>query len=232
MAAPTREEIIEFNKSKLGTKEYWEEIYARDKQAFDETKDPGDVWFGQQYVDKMLRIVDALPGVTKHSRIVDLGTGNGHTLVEFAKEGGFTALVGTDYSAEAVALASAYVQEEQLAEQIHLVQDDVLDSRLERHSFHVVLDKGTFDAIMLSADREQAQSKYIETVYALLLDDGSPSFLVISSCNFTQAELQAIFDSHFTFRLAAKYSGFTFGGVEGFKASTVCFEKRPTPLVS
>jgi EEF1A lysine methyltransferase 2 len=227
--------IVEFAKSKLGTKQYWDDIYARDLAEFNASKDAGDVWFGQQYVDKMLRIVEALPGVDHRSPIVDIGTGNGHSLVEFAKHG-FSALVGTDYSHEAVALAVAYVQDEQVEDKVRVVRDDVLDSKLERAKYHVVLDKGTFDAIMLNPDgsQEKARSQYIDTVYYVLRPTidangvATPAYLVISSCNYTQDELTALFvaSDKFVFRSAAKYSGFRFGGVEGFKACTVCFEKK------
>ncbi len=103
----------------------------------------------------------------------------------------------------------------------------------------VVLDKGTFDAICLSTERDTAGRHVCEgyraRILALLRPGGC---FVITSCNWTEDELRAWFERDAADRgrdavdcwlgLAdrADYPTISFGGVKGQAVSTLCFEKR------
>lgn len=39
--------------SKLGTKEYWDKVYEREVDVFEDTGDEGEVWFGERAMEKM-----------------------------------------------------------------------------------------------------------------------------------------------------------------------------------
>ncbi|KAK4123334.1 S-adenosyl-L-methionine-dependent methyltransferase [Parathielavia appendiculata] len=99
----------------------------------------------------------------------------------------------------------------------------------------LVLDKGTFDAVSLSGERD-AQGRricegYGERVLQLLRKRG---IFLVTSCNWTEAELREWFESKTQapesgarLRLASRieYPSFSFGGVKGQTISTLCFEK-------
>lgn len=99
----------------------------------------------------------------------------------------------------------------------------------------VVLDKGTFDAISLSAERDAAGRPFNEgyraRVLELVREDG---MFLITSCNWTEAELEAWFassnggeDRVAAFEVAdrIRYRSFSFGGVKGQTISSLCFRK-------
>ena len=176
-----------------------------------------------------------------HTSFLDLGTGNGHLLLQLRERGGFNGrMLGLDYSHESIALArSALDRRRQAAEQrpsprrrrrrrkdvtyddITFDQCDLLDEQnvLQRRqqqqrlgtsnanddddddhdqddqTFDVLLDKGTFDAISLSADRDELGRRVCENYAAVLLPwmtkDGG--ILIVTSCNWTEHELIAWF---------------------------------------
>ena len=108
----------------------------------------------------------------------------------------------------------------------------------------VVLDKGTFDAVSLSAERDGQGRRlcegYGERVLALLRRGG---IFVVTSCNWTEKELREWFEGagagtetetktrqttgRARLRLVGRieYPSFSFGGVKGQTISTLCFEK-------
>jgi SAM-dependent methyltransferase len=111
----------------------------------------------------------------------------------------------------------------------------------------LVLDKGTFDAVSLSGERDAHGRRicegYGERVLQLLRDGG---IFLVTSCNWTEAELREWFEKSTTpatgtaagargtetgtgarLRLAGRieYPSFSFGGVKGQTISTLCFEK-------
>jgi len=60
------------------------------------------------------------------------------------------------------------------------------------NKYKIILDKGTFDAICLNpdvVDQSEIRSVYMKNVHDLLQDDGR---FVISSCNWTSAEMTKI----------------------------------------
>ncbi|KAK1769113.1 methyltransferase domain-containing protein [Phialemonium atrogriseum] len=101
----------------------------------------------------------------------------------------------------------------------------------------VVLDKGTFDAISLSDERDAAGRRVCEGYRARvrsLLRPGGGLFLV-TSCNWTEAELGVWFGEagvrgeedgrHLEEVGRIKYPSFSFGGVKGQAISSVCFAR-------
>jgi len=95
----------------------------------------------------------------------------------------------------------------------------------------VVLDKGTFDAVSLSNQRDDAGRRicegYRDRVLQLLRPGG---IFLVTSCNWTEAELRGWFGGESEMgRLRqvdrVEYRSFSFGGVKGQTISTVCFMK-------
>ncbi|KAK4156705.1 methyltransferase domain-containing protein [Chaetomidium leptoderma] len=106
----------------------------------------------------------------------------------------------------------------------------------------LVLDKGTFDAISLSDERDGHDRRicegYGERVLQLLRTGG---IFLVTSCNWTERELREWFETKAKtrpttetetetgarLRLAGKveYPSFSFGGIKGQTISTLCFEK-------
>ncbi|CDO73716.1 hypothetical protein BN946_scf185015.g44 [Trametes cinnabarina] len=94
--------------SKLGTKEHWDDVYSHELANFAEIGDEGEVWFGEDSVEKM---VDwALDNVSTDPApyILEVGAGNGNLLFALC-EAGYAPekMCGVDYSADAVKLAQA-----------------------------------------------------------------------------------------------------------------------------
>ncbi|KAM7209244.1 S-adenosyl-L-methionine-dependent methyltransferase [Naviculisporaceae sp. PSN 640] len=121
------------------------------------------------------------------------------------------------------------------------------NGRTGKGTFDLVLDKGTFDAISLSAETDSTQGRRICEGYAprvldLMRDDGG--LFLITSCNWTEQELKAWIESaeargtsdtdennnNKKYRMRqigrVKYPSFSFGGVQGSSVSTLCFVKE------
>ncbi|PGH11576.1 hypothetical protein AJ80_07046 [Polytolypa hystricis UAMH7299] len=174
--------------------------------------------------------------------ILDLGTGNGSMLTLLRDEGGFTGdMVGVDYSEKSVELARALLhadrsnsnnsngqQEQGQGEEEANVRFEVYDIfdttdevrgkdwfPAQKDGFDIVLDKGTFDAVSLSADvvvqdsasdggggggsgeekkmvvsGKVVQRRICETYPGIVTRLVRPGgFLVVTSCNWTEEEL-------------------------------------------
>ncbi|KAI9490915.1 hypothetical protein BDB00DRAFT_884015 [Zychaea mexicana] len=222
------EDTQDFEASKLGTKEYWDKVYNRENSNFKEIGDIGEIWFGEDSVEKMTEWVTE--NVTKtDSRIVDLGCGNGHLLLELAGEG-YNNLTGIDYSEPAITLAKAVAEQRDLSDTIQYHTVDLLGSDwAAQNQFDIVLDKGTFDAISLNPEQEQAKKegrdgpreRYVEAVRQMISPEG---LFLITSCNWTQDELAQSFKKYFRYHSHVKYPTFSFGGHSGSKICTVAFE--------
>ncbi|KAI8093184.1 S-adenosyl-L-methionine-dependent methyltransferase [Halteromyces radiatus] len=234
----------DFEASALGTKAYWDTVYDRENTNFKEIGDIGEVWFGEDSVERMVDwVVDHIDN--KQTNVLDLGCGNGHLLLALADEG-FTQLTGIDYSPSAITLAASVAKEHDLGSTVidyHTVDflNDEGDEAWEikkkkQESYQLVLDKGTFDAISLHPDQTSAKANgvdgpreaYVSSVYHLM--DKDNGFLLITSCNWTMDELIDHFKNFFQYSSHVKYPTFSFGGHTGSKICTVAFKPLPTPL--
>lgn len=170
---------------------------------------------------------------------LDLGTGNGHLLFELRSETFNGRMVGVDYSAASIKLATEIFEnkfndicDNRSYHQVEFYQWDILsDERpheIDGEDFDVVLDKGTFDAICLSQDLDGAGRRicegYREKVETLVAPGGR---FLITSCNWTEDELRAWFEKdELVFEDRIKYPSFRFGGKEGQSVVTLCFRRK------
>ncbi|EIE80260.1 hypothetical protein G6F46_008404 [Rhizopus delemar] len=201
-------EVQDFEASKLGTKSYWDTVYDRENENFQEIGDIGEVWFGEESVERMVEWITE--NVTDlESSIVDLGCGNGHLLLELANEG-YKSLAGIDYSESAVVLAKSVAKERELEWIQYDAVDFLSNPQWFKHTFQVVLDKGTYDAISLHPDQIEAKKQ------------GKPG--PRENCNWTMEELIESFKQYFKYHSHVKYPVFQFGGQTGSKICTVAFQ--------
>ena len=194
---------------------------------------------------------EAFPGITRESKVFDIGCGNAAALVYLAKEYGFSDLTGADYSEPGVELAKKVVaKHEETKDNSTILLFDMtdLDSLYTRQTsgkelkYDVLYDKGTFDAICLNADKSM-RARYIATVVALMKET---SYFIITSCNWTQAELLQMFEPLSTHESRAaehaplaglhpttarlqqfkslKHPEFSFGGKSGSTVATLAFK--------
>ncbi|KAM5535943.1 hypothetical protein V8D89_010383 [Ganoderma adspersum] len=94
--------------SKLGTKEHWENVYSSELTNFEEIGDEGEVWFGEDSVEKMVDwALENVPSDLSPS-ILEVGAGNGNLLFALC-EAGYNPhkILGVDYSLDAIKLAQA-----------------------------------------------------------------------------------------------------------------------------
>ncbi|CAJ0745487.1 24811_t:CDS:2 [Entrophospora sp. SA101] len=170
--------------SELGKKEYWDLLYKRENKNFQEFGDIGEIWFGQDSVEKMVNWV--ISNSSKSTSILDIGCGNGHLLLELAKNHQYTNLVGIDYSSDAIELAKNIAKDQDFDHIISYYVYDFIEnnddneigksifyqnylsnkSTNQQQKFDIILDKGTFDAITL---KDPAFYKvYSQNVFNLL----------------------------------------------------------------
>lgn len=188
--------------------------------------------------------------------ILDLGTGNGSMLTLLREEGGFSGpMVGVDYSVKSIELARRLAGQGEGDGGIRFEVWDILDPRhegdirsgvfgkevdwfpFEQGGFDIVLDKGTFDAVSLSAEggSKRICEKYPGVALGLVRKGG---FLIITSCNWTESELVSWFTAGdhgdgdgdgdgdcFTVYDRVEYPKFRFGGQEGQGVCTICFQR-------
>ena len=227
----------EFNKSKLGTKKYWDDFYKLEHKNFSENpEDTGECWFDESGAeDKMCEFVFSdlatyLSGIDV-PRVCDLGTGNGHLLFQLHEEGLKGDLVGVDYSETSVQFATDIAIEKEV--NVRFERSDILcedDQFLisNEGTFDLVLDKGTMDAIALSdatyTDGLTGFQTYPKSVIRLLKKG---AVLLITSCNFTEDEVRKHLTSTGDLQFSGKvdYPVFEFGGNKGSTICTVAFRK-------
>ncbi|MCJ1442124.1 MAG: hypothetical protein MMC23_002617 [Stictis urceolatum] len=119
---------------------------------------------------------------------------------------------------------------------IHLLRHDIFQpppAEFPASGFDVVLDKGTFDAISLSAEPlpsgERMCEGYVEAVLPLVRKGGG--LLQITSCNWTEPELRRWTESEraggeLEVVGRVRYPSFSFGGQKGSTLVGVCWRRR------
>lgn len=175
--------------------------------------------------------------------MLDLGCGNGSLLFALRDEDWTGRALGVDYSPQSVALAKQVAtskQEEAEEDSSTAVEFDEWDviagpfstvlNGEQVDGWDVVLDKGTFDAISLS-DEKDGQGRrlcegYRDRVLQLVKKGG---IFLITSCNWTETELKSWFErtagEGFEVVGRVEYRSFSFGGVKGQTISTLCFRR-------
>ncbi|XP_049710763.1 EEF1A lysine methyltransferase 2 isoform X3 [Elephas maximus indicus] len=73
-----------FAPSALGTREHWDAVYQRELQTFQEYGDAGEIWFGEESMNRLIRWMEKQK-IPLDASILDIGTGNGVFLVELLK---------------------------------------------------------------------------------------------------------------------------------------------------
>lgn len=192
--------------------------------------DEGEIWFGEDAEDKIVRYLERNHPQDKKVQLLDLGTGNGHLLFKLAEEG-FTNwnMVGIDYSEHSIELARA-IAVTRKSKNIQFRVQDFLDELVSPPSskFDVVIDKGTFDAISLS-DQRTSRGKKLNEIYAVSVARFMKpnAKLIITSCNWTTEELIQRLTADKVLKVHAYFKkpkqSFSFGGRTGTTTSSVCF---------
>ena len=183
--------------------------------------------------------------------VLDLGSGNGSSLFELKLEGGYHGpMIGADYSLQSIDLAKRLWElhlgqqnetEVQRQGPISFEQMDILKDTPEDKSwwpnggFDLVLDKGTFDAITLSAETAEVEGKEVRVVetyprkVARMVKPGG--FLLITSVNWTEEEVVRWFTEgpgvQGVLEMFGKvdYPVYEFGGRKGSGVASVCFRR-------
>lgn len=211
----------EFEPSALGTREHWDAAYEQELQNFKESGDPGEIWFGEESMTRLIRWMEK-QNIPLDSSVLDVGTGNGALLVELAKSG-YTRLTGIDYSPSAIQLSKCIMEKEGLSH-IKLQVEDILNPSDELSGFQICVDKGTFDAISLNPDNAAEKRKqYVKALHRILRPNG---FFLITSCNWTREELLSEFEEGFCLLEELPTPIFCFGGRTGNSVTALVFQKK------
>ncbi|XP_011363764.1 EEF1A lysine methyltransferase 2 isoform X5 [Pteropus vampyrus] len=70
-----------FAPSALGTQEHWDAVYERELRTFQEYGDRGEIWFGEESMNRLIRWMQKHK-IPLDASVLDIGTGNGVFLVE------------------------------------------------------------------------------------------------------------------------------------------------------
>ncbi|KZT00797.1 S-adenosyl-L-methionine-dependent methyltransferase [Laetiporus sulphureus 93-53] len=241
---------IELAPSELGTKEHWDNVYSSELSNFEEIGDEGEIWFGEDSVEKMVKwAMGNVPPETAPF-VLEVGAGNGNLLFALRKAGyAADRICGVDYSEDAVKLAQAIATSREHADEadgdargtdaIHFAVCDFLREDVpllrdmpSQHEgpaiWDLVLDKGTFDAMALAGKDQNGISlaeSYPTRVERVVKPGG---FFLITSCNFTEEELKSKFtipETRLRYHSTISFPTFSFGGKSGNVYSSVAFEK-------
>lgn len=222
--------------SKLGTQEHWDDVYTREVKNFDEIGDEGEIWFGEDAVERMVDFLEreAEDGnLPQDIHVLDLGTGNGHLLFALLELDEPIArpedMLGIDYSAPSVDLCKRIaIARGEDAKKVRFEQIDFLQNvqKLKNERWNLVCDKGTLDAIALSSaseDKATPISQYVHSVESITTKD---DLFLITSCNFTEQELIRIFKEIFEVYHIIPVPSFSFGGQKGSTTVTIAFQRK------
>lgn len=221
-----------------------------------------DSWFVE--LDAPMKVLEYLTSdnfplspnnTTRHVEnpaVLDLGTGNGSSLFELKLEGGYNGIiVGVDYSQQSVDLArrlwKQYSTQEQgeeadshhasiVFEQMDLLKDQPADkSWWPSNGFDLVMDKGTFDAVSLSAETMELEGREVRVVevypakVAQMVKPGG--YLLITSVNWTEDEIVKWFtkspgtQDKLQEYGRIKYPVYEFSGRKGQSVASICFHR-------
>ncbi|GMM37189.1 Efm4 protein [Saccharomycopsis crataegensis] len=242
-------EDFSLSKSKLGTKEYWNDFYKLEQTNFQSnSEDTGECWFDEsdaenRMIDFLVSNFQELPTINEDSKIIDLGTGNGHLLFELYQHEDEVyvnnRLIGLDYSENSVNFAKDIAKSKNL-DNILFYQVDFLTKYKEFwgneifQNVDVFLDKGTLDAIALNDAKypfEDGKSYLGYELYPRIIEKSikQEGIILITSCNFSEEELEKVILENST-RLKVwkkiKYPSFQFGGVKGSAICSIAFIKE------
>ncbi|TCD69364.1 hypothetical protein EIP91_007920 [Steccherinum ochraceum] len=187
--------------SKLGTKQHWDDVYSTELTNFEEIGDEGEIWFGEDSVEKMVDWTVDNVAASANPSILEVGSGNGSLLFALL-EAGYAPdrMAGVDYSEDAVRLSTAIgTSKGEGAEKIRFSACDFLAeyptelSVAGETGWNLVLDKGTFDAMAL-AEKDVTGSHPADTYPKRIAHIIRPGgYFLIVSCNFTEDELRTKF---------------------------------------
>uniref|UniRef100_A0A336LGD4 Protein-lysine N-methyltransferase CSON008894 n=1 Tax=Culicoides sonorensis TaxID=179676 RepID=A0A336LGD4_CULSO len=214
--------VEELNSSELGTKEYWDKSYDVEINNYKNHGDVGEIWFDEDSQNRILKWIFKNENIQKTDRILDLGSGNGMMLIELAREG-FKSLIGVDYSDLAVQLATQIAKDQDLSDVIEYKQVDLLSETEVKAlgNFRILHDKGTYDAISLNPDNvKEKRHQYVKNLVNIMDND---SLFIITSCNWTQAELIESFQDYFKLSTVIPTPVFKFGGSVGNVVTSLVF---------
>lgn len=143
--------------------------------------------------------------------------------------GGFAGrMTGLDYSEASVELARKIMSAKSNMEEIEFQVWDIMGAKpWIGGAFDVVLDKGTFDAVSLSAEVDgqgkRACEGYRARVEGMVKRGG---ILLVTSCNWTEEELKEWFGGgELLYEGQVEYPRFRFGGGTGQSISSLCFRR-------
>ena len=227
--------------SPFGSKEYWDTTYTSELSqhlSSPEAPSTSTVWFSDTSAAEKVTsyLVSHAP---PRASMLDLGTGNGGMLFQLREELGSDKagrMLGVDYASAGVELARGLGRQRGYAEVGFKTWDIFKGDRGEvmtgeqKDGWDVVLDKGTFDAVSLSEERDGEQQErrrceiYPDKAAELVRLGG---MLVVTSCNWTEEELQGWFDGvgGLAVHHRIKYPSFSFGGGQGQSVCTVVFRR-------
>ncbi|CAD5213540.1 unnamed protein product [Bursaphelenchus xylophilus] len=224
---------VDFECSKLGTKEYWDQRYAQDLETFRDCGEEGEIWFGKTAENRIIKFVRE--NVPQSAAILDLGCANGSILRKLFYKG-YRNLFGVDYSETAIRLAKECVENDEDVdspesfqfETVDLTSPDALPDSLKA-KFDSLMDKGTWDAISLGSNPSDLIHRYVQCLSALFNDETEGNqYFVIISCNFTVEELTDFFTKDGRFEVHAELPNtntFCFGGKVGKTTSGMAFKR-------
>uniref|UniRef100_A0A915BK00 Protein-lysine N-methyltransferase n=1 Tax=Parascaris univalens TaxID=6257 RepID=A0A915BK00_PARUN len=218
-------DVDEHLESVLATKEYWEERYKIELKNYEDIGDEGEIWFGRSVENRIIRyFLDA--GLRKDSRIIDLGCGNG-SLLRYLRRLKFSYLNGVDYCEDAIRLARNIAEREMTnidMPSINFQVFDLLGENTLNDRYDIVMDKGTWDAMSLCAEKEHRLSHYRNFIVNIITIKG---IFIIFSCNFTKEELRKQFECKelcFETEIASTNS-IIFGGKSGVTSTGAIFRR-------
>lgn len=146
-------------------------------------------------------------------------------LVELHREG-YRNLTGIDYSANAITLAKQIAADQNMNiayEVLDLLDSNEIVQKFGTKTFDIVHDKGTYDAISLHPDNPaEKRAQYIANLFKLTSNNG---LLILSSCNWTEAELCASLTGKFQLYKTIPTPTFKFGGSVGSVVTQIVFKK-------